>query len=78
MGLKDTVKNRKELRLMTQDEWDELTAGEQYNRIKLKEDTGDNTLLENIVYDKKAIIFRKNNPGNLMSQRNLLVIKLMK
>lgn len=63
MGLKDTVKNRKELRLITQDEWDELTAGEQYNRIKLKEDTGDNTLLENIVYDKKAIIFRKNNPG---------------
>lgn len=63
MGLTDTPKNRESLRTITQEQWNNLSATEQYNRVKLRENTGDETLLKYISYDKTEIIFRKNNPN---------------
>lgn len=59
MSLKDTKKNRDELKKMTQELWDQLTPSQQYSRVLLKEDVKDVLLLKNVKYDKTDIINRR-------------------
>ena len=72
MSLVDNEKNRKLLKFTTQEEWDKLTPNEQYSRYKLKDKIGDNTLLQNIVYNKADISRRRKSYKKIEVKMNKL------